>query len=120
MATPTAKDANDVGQIEHVIAQVRDDLGRTVQELGSRLTPAHLMDQAKRSLRDSTMEKTRAVAQSASDVAAGVAMRTRDVDALDAVVRQHNRGALASYTKYLEADAAVLETVASPHDNFTV
>lgn len=38
------------------------------------------------------------------------AMRARDVDALEAVVRQHNRGALASYTKYLEADAPALES----------
>ncbi len=43
------------------------------------------------------------------------AMRARDVDALEAVVRQHNRGALVSYTKYLEADTPVLESVATPH-----
>ena len=29
---------------------MRDDLGRTVAEIGARLTPAHLMEQAKRSL----------------------------------------------------------------------
>jgi ElaB/YqjD/DUF883 family membrane-anchored ribosome-binding protein len=83
MATPTAKDSNDMGQIEHEIAQVRQDLGRTVQELGTRLTPGHLMDQAKRTLRDTTKEKTRAVAQTAGDVASEVASRTRDV-AMDA------------------------------------
>ena len=83
MATPTPKDTADVGRLEHEIAQVRGDLGRTVQEIGSRLTPAHLMEQAKRSLKESTVETTKAVAQSATDVASDVATRTRDV-ALDA------------------------------------
>ncbi|MEO5820953.1 MAG: DUF3618 domain-containing protein [Vicinamibacteraceae bacterium] len=88
MATPTPKDHADVGRIEHEIAQVRNDVGRTVQEIGSRLTPAHLMEQAKRGLRETTAETTRAVAQSATDVASGVASRTRDA-ALDA--RDHVR-----------------------------
>ncbi len=81
MGTPNGR--ADVGRIEHEIAQVRDDLGRTVAEIGARLTPAHLMAQAKRSLRDTTMDTTRAVAQSATDIAGDVASRTRDV-ALDA------------------------------------
>ena len=79
MATPTAKDSADVGRLEHELAQVRGDLGRTVQEIGSRLTPAHLMEQAKRTLKENTVETTKAVAQSATDVASGVATRTRDV-----------------------------------------
>ena len=83
MATPTPRDTNDVGHIEHELAQVRDDLGRTVQEIGSRLTPSHLMEQAKRSLKDTTIGTTRAVAEKATDVASDVASRTRDV-ALDA------------------------------------
>jgi len=83
MATPTPRDTNDVGHIEHELAQVRDDLGRTVQEIGARLTPSHLMEQAKRSLKDTTLGTTRAVAQTATDVASDVASRTRDV-ALDA------------------------------------
>ena len=83
MATPTPKDAAAVGRLEHEIAQVRGDLGRTVQEIGTRLTPARLMEQAKRSLKESTVETTKAVAQSATDVASDVASRTRDV-ALDA------------------------------------
>ena len=83
MATPTPKDTANIGRLEHEIAQVRSDLGRTVQEIGTRLTPARIMDQAKRSLRESTVEKTKAVAQSATDAAGDVASRTRDV-ALDA------------------------------------
>jgi len=83
MATPTPKDTADVGRLEHEIAQVRGDLGRTVQEIGTRLTPAHLMEQAKRSLKETTVETTKAVAQSATGVASDVATRTRDV-ALDA------------------------------------
>jgi ElaB/YqjD/DUF883 family membrane-anchored ribosome-binding protein len=83
MATPTPKDSDGLGHIEHEITQVRHDLGRTVQELGTRLTPAHLMDQAKRSLRDTTVDTTRAVAQTASSAAADVASRTRGV-AMDA------------------------------------
>ena len=73
MATPTSGNSADVGRIEHEIAQVRDDVGRTVQEISSRLTPAHLLEEAKRSLKDTTMETTRAVALSASDVAGSVA-----------------------------------------------
>jgi ElaB/YqjD/DUF883 family membrane-anchored ribosome-binding protein len=72
-----------VGRLEHEIAQVRGDLGRTVQEIGTRLTPAHLMEEARRSLKQGTVETTKAVAQSATDVASDVASRTRDV-ALDA------------------------------------
>ena len=83
MAIPTPKDAAAVGRLEHEIAQVRGDLGRTVHEIGTRLTPARLMEQAKRSLKESTVETTKAVAQSATGVASDVAARTRDV-ALDA------------------------------------
>lgn len=79
MASPTPKDTADVGRIEHEIAQVRGDLGRTVQEIGERLTPAKIMEQAKRSLKESTFETTKAVAQSASDAASDVASRTIDV-----------------------------------------
>jgi hypothetical protein len=87
MATPTSRDAADVGRIEHEIAQVRDDLGRTVHEISSRLTPAHLMQQAKQSLKDTTADTTRAVAHSATEMASVVAERTRTVasDARDQV-----------------------------------
>jgi hypothetical protein len=83
MATPTSRDSADVGRIEHEIAQVRDDLGRTVHEISSRLTPAHLMQQAKQSLKDTTVDTTRAMAHSATDMASLVADRTRTA-ALDA------------------------------------
>jgi ElaB/YqjD/DUF883 family membrane-anchored ribosome-binding protein len=76
MVTPNGR--ADVGRIEHEIAQVRDDLGRTVAAIGARLTPAHLMNRAKRSLRDTTMGTTRAVAQSATEMAGNVASRTRE------------------------------------------
>jgi hypothetical protein len=76
MATPTG--SADVGRIEHEIAQVRDDLGRTVAEIGSRLTPAHLIEQARQSLKDATADTTRAIAQSATGMASGLAARTRD------------------------------------------
>ena len=81
MATPTG--SSDVGRIEREIAQVRGELGRTVQEIGSRLTPAHLMAQAKQGLKDATTDTTRAVASQATDVAAAVAQGARDV-AVDA------------------------------------
>jgi ElaB/YqjD/DUF883 family membrane-anchored ribosome-binding protein len=87
MATATSGDTTNVGRIEREIEQARNDVGRTVQEIGSRLTPGHLMEQAKRSLRETTVDTTRAVAQSASEVASGVASRTRDaaIDARDRV-----------------------------------
>lgn len=89
MATPTRKDM-DLGRIEKEIAVAREDVGRTVQEIGSRLTPAHLMEEATRSLKETTRETTRAVAQTAGEIGAGVAARTREV-ALDArdQVRAH-------------------------------
>ena len=83
MATPTPKDSADVGRIEHELAEVRGDLGRTLQEIGTRLTPAHIVEQAKRSLKETTIETTRAVAQTATGVAGDVASRTRNA-ALDA------------------------------------
>ena len=83
MAIPTPRNGADVGRIEHEIAQARGDLGRTVQEIGTRLTPAHIVEQARRSLKESTVETTKAMAQTATGVASDVASRTRDV-ALDA------------------------------------
>ncbi len=70
--------SGDMGRIEHEIAKVRDDLGRTVAEIGARLTPAHLMEQARQGLRATTMDTTRAVADSAAGLANDVASRTRE------------------------------------------
>jgi ElaB/YqjD/DUF883 family membrane-anchored ribosome-binding protein len=104
MATPVsstpAHDGHadaDVRRIEDEIALVRDDLGRTVTELGTRLTPRHLVEHAKETIRDVTVERTRAVAQSAGDMATEIAERTRDVaaDATDRV-RANPAGAAAA------------------------
>jgi hypothetical protein len=78
----------EVGRIEHEIGRVREDVGRTVAEIGTRLTPAHLMEQAKQSLKDATVDRTKAVAHTAGELASGVAGRTRDVamDARDQVL----------------------------------
>lgn len=104
MATPvsatTTHDEHvdaDVKRIEDEIAIVRDDLGRTVAELGTRLTPAHLLEHAKSTIKDVTAEGTRAVAQSAGDMASDIAQRTRHVaaDVTDRV-RAHPGGAAAA------------------------
>jgi len=111
MSSPPTHDGHadaDVRRIEGEIAVVRDDLGRTVAELGARLTPSHLIEHAKATIRDATVEGTRAVAQSAGEMAtdfaerAGematdIAARTRDVaaDATDRV-RANPTGAAAA------------------------
>ena len=104
MATPVSATSThdehvdaDVKRIEDEIAIVRDDLGRTVAELGTRLTPSHLLEHAKATIKDVTVERTRAVAQSAGDVASDIAERTRHVaaDATDRV-REHPGGAAAA------------------------
>jgi len=79
----TAQTPQNAGQLGQDIAEVRNDLGRTVAEIGARLTPAHLMDQAKQGLLDSARGATQAVTQSAQTIAGDVASRTRGV-ALDA------------------------------------
>jgi len=86
----------DVRRIEGEIAVVRDDLGRTVAELGTRLSPAHLIEHAKATITNATVGRTRAVAQSAGEIATDLAERTRDV-AVDATyrVRAHPAGAAA-------------------------
>jgi hypothetical protein len=86
-----------VRRIEGEIALVRDDLGRTVTELGTRLTPAHLLAHARETIKDATVEKTRAVAQSAGDIASDLADKTRSV-AADATgqVRANPIGAAAA------------------------
>lgn len=87
----------DVRRIEDEIAIVRDDLGRTVAELGTRLTPAHLMERAKATIKDATVEGTRAVAQTAGDMASDLAGKTRAV-ATDATeqMRANPGGAAAA------------------------
>ena len=89
MATADER-TGEVGRIENEIGRAREDVGRTVAEIGARLKPAHLMEQAKQSLKDATVGGTRAVAHSAGELASGVAGRTRDA-ALDArdQVRSH-------------------------------
>ena len=63
------------------------DPGRTVAELGTRLTPVQLMERAKETIRKATAERAREVAQSAGEMASEFAQGTRDVaaDATDRV-----------------------------------
>jgi hypothetical protein len=84
MATPNGSE--QTGRIEYEIARVRDDLGRTVAEIGTRLTPGHLVEQASRTLKQATAQTTRAVASTATDVATGLASRSVDA-AIDARAR---------------------------------
>jgi hypothetical protein len=88
MATPVSSTPThdehadaDVQRIENEIAVARDELGRTVAELGTRLAPAQLLAHAKETIKDATFGRTRAVAQSAGDMASDLAERTRDVAA---------------------------------------
>ena len=85
MATPPHV-SEQTGRIEYEISRVREDLGRTVAEIGSRLTPGHLVEQARRTLKQATAQTTRAVASTTTEVAAGLASRSLDA-AIDARAR---------------------------------
>ncbi len=92
MATPHGSE--QTGRIEDEISRVRDDLGRTVAEIGTRLTPGYLVEHASRTLKQATSQTTRAVAATATDAAAALASRSVDA-AIDARARVEAHPVLA-------------------------
>jgi hypothetical protein len=72
-----SQDDPEVRRIERDIAQVRGDLGQTVEEISARLKPAYLMDRAKATVKEVTNDRVRTLANSAGDMADTVKDRTR-------------------------------------------
>lgn len=80
-AAPKAE-TDDTQEIRERIERTREDMGRTIDELQERLSPQHVMQQAKDSVRDATVGRVKEMATSAGetarDTAADVAERAQD------------------------------------------
>ncbi|HTV02659.1 MAG TPA: DUF3618 domain-containing protein [Luteitalea sp.] len=86
-ATSTAlADADDPDQIREQIERTREDMSQTLNELQQRLSPQHLADQAKASVREATVGRMHDLVGSAGDTASQVAVRAQD--AAETVVEQ--------------------------------
>ena len=68
-------------RIEAEIAETREDLSRTIDEIEHRLNPRRLANQAAESIKDATIGRVEAMMDSASETAADLAGRTRDTAA---------------------------------------
>jgi len=72
----------DVGEdTEHIrvqIEQTRDDMSETIDAIQERLSPRHLVEQAKDTVREATIGKVKAMADNVSDTASGLADSTME------------------------------------------
>jgi ElaB/YqjD/DUF883 family membrane-anchored ribosome-binding protein len=75
--TPEAPDA-EVGELIEDIEVTRVELMETADELGRRLDPATLVENAKQTARDATVGKVEAMATQAGDVVSDVGMQARE------------------------------------------
>jgi ElaB/YqjD/DUF883 family membrane-anchored ribosome-binding protein len=75
-------EADDTREIREQIARTREGMGRTIDELQERLSPQHVMQQAKDSIHEATVGRVKEVVSTASDTvrdtAAHVAERAQD------------------------------------------
>jgi len=77
-------------QIREEIAQTRAELGDTIDEIQERLTPSHLVEQAKEAVRGATMDKVQELTNQAGQTASHLVERTRDsTEALLERIREH-------------------------------
>jgi hypothetical protein len=65
----TDEEQADAAEIRAEIEQTREEMGGTLNELGDRLEPGHLMDQAKENVRDATIGRVEETARGMSDMA---------------------------------------------------
>lgn len=82
--------ADETGEIREEIARTRDEMSNTISEIQDRLTPEHLIQQAKDSVQEAAAEKVRTIMHTANDttqVVAGTARRTANT--ASSYVRQH-------------------------------
>jgi hypothetical protein len=64
----TDEEQADAAEIRAEIEQTREEMGGTLNELGDRLEPGHLMDQAKENVRDATIGRVEETARGMSDM----------------------------------------------------
>jgi ElaB/YqjD/DUF883 family membrane-anchored ribosome-binding protein len=74
---PVTSDADDTGEIQEEIARTRSEMSQTISEIQDRLTPEHLIQQAKDSVQEAAAGKVRTIMHSANDTAGAVAGTTR-------------------------------------------
>jgi len=81
-ATQKAAETDDTQEIRGQIERTREDMGRTIDELQERLSPQHVMQQAKDSVHDAAVGRVKEMATSAGETAretvADVAERAQD------------------------------------------
>ena len=64
----TDSEQADAGEIRSEIDETREEMGGTLNELGDRLAPAHLVNQAKENVRDATIGRVEETAKGISDM----------------------------------------------------
>jgi len=67
----------DVSELKAEIAQTRDEMQGTIAEIQERLSPAHLAEQAKNTVREATIGRVTNMAERAGETASAVATQTR-------------------------------------------
>jgi len=93
-AAEKAAETDDTREIREQIERTREDMGRTIDELQERLSPQHVMQQAKDSVHEATVGRVKEMVSSAGetarDTAADVAERAQDTASMIAdEVRSH-------------------------------
>jgi ElaB/YqjD/DUF883 family membrane-anchored ribosome-binding protein len=82
--------ANETDEIKHEIERTRVEMSQTIGEIQERLSPDHLMQQAKDGMKEAAAEKARSIMSSAGETAATVAYQARGMgDSLTSYIRQH-------------------------------
>lgn len=91
-----AQERNPVGpstetaEIKHEIERTRVEMSQTIGEIQDRLSPDHLLQQAKDGVKEAAAVKARSIMNSAGEKAATVAYQARGVgDSVASYVRQH-------------------------------
>lgn len=82
--------SNETAEIKHEIERARVEMSHTIGEIQDRLSPDHLLQQAKDGMKEAAAGKARSIMNSAGETAATMAYQARGVgDSLASYVRQH-------------------------------
>lgn len=103
VAVPTSDDP-DV--IREQIERTREDMSQTINELQERLSPQHLAQQARESVREATVGRVQELVASAGETASAVARRAQDAAA--PMVRRAQEAAAPMVRRAREAAAPVV------------
>ncbi len=88
--TKRGRRSNETAEIKREIERTRVEMSETIGEIQDRLSPDHLLQQAKDGVKDAAAGKARSIMNSAGETAATVAYQARGVgDSLASYVRQH-------------------------------